>query len=235
MKNTILLFWALTVTVLWVVRAVITGSLEGYGFLLLNIFLAAVPLLLEPLFPIIKQKTKGVITKLALFAVAFSWLMFLPNAFYILTDFMHLNSGVLVNLPYDNYGTSLMYGRGDSLFVFDSLLIVAATIFGALAGGLALFHAYTYIKKKSGEWIAGLSISTIMLLAAIGVFIGRFGRWNSWEILYYHVFIVIDLFRQLMDPAIRERFIITIVTIFLFQALCLYCVHYIATRSKLLH
>lgn len=231
MKYKPLLIAATIITALWLLRCVIAGSLSFYGFIVGNILLATIPLLLEPLFPWIKKHAVGLVSKIARLFVGVTWLLFLPNTFYILTDFMHLNTAVLVNERDDLYDSAVYYARGDGLYVVDSLLLLAATLYGAYIGGLALLHAYNYFKRHMPYIVALLSLEVIMVLVAIGVYIGRYGRWNSWEGLQHPWAIITDLMNSLSDPAIRHRFLIIVLTLLIFQFLCIL---YIRSTQKTL-
>lgn len=231
MKYPLLYICVAVMTVLWLLRSVVTGTPYYYGFIFLNLFLAAMPLCIEQLFPIIKRRLTGFVKRVSYALAGFTWLLFLPNAFYILTDFMHLNANVLVNMPDGTSQHAFHYMRGDSAYMVDSLLIFVAVIFGGYAGGLALTHAYTFFKRTLTAQQTWLLMSCIVILSSVGIFIGRFGRWNSWEALYMPWAIVGDLYQQLLIPLLRERFFVVVVTGCIFHVLCFYAVRTLATSS----
>lgn len=173
----------------------------------------------------VQQKLKGIAKGLSQGFLGAIWVLFIPNAFYILTDFMHLNSDVLVNVRGDSQHFGVSYIRGDGLYLLDSLLLLAATVYGAYVGGLALLRAYSFLQTKLSNKLAIVLIGLVMLLSATGVYIGRFGRWNSWEGLIMPWQIVDDLARSLSSSAIRGRFALVVMTVLLFQCISLYCVN----------
>jgi len=213
-----------TITALWLIRCLLGGTLRFYGFVVANTFLAFIPLLVEPVFGLIYANMSDWKAKICNFMAAAIWLLFLPNAFYILTDFMHLNGRVLVNARSDSHNFAIQYSRGDGLYTFDSLMLLTATVIGAYAGGLALVHAFILFKKHTSLVKAHLVIGATMLLAGIGVYIGRFGRWNSWEGLTHPVNIICDLVNTVSASATRERFLLVILTIFLLQCMSFWIV-----------
>ena len=142
---------------LLVVRFAATGHF-GYRFLVWNLFLAAVP------FPLAIAAEQFVHTHHSFLALPFlvGWLLFLPNAPYLVTDILHLRE---TNVPlwYD----TLLYG---SFAVTGMLLCI---------GSLALVHLA--VQRRVGiaaGWVVALSS---LMLSGFGVYLGRVERWNSWN------------------------------------------------------
>lgn len=217
------------VFLLVVLRYLLTGKLY-YVFILWNILLAAAPLWIESLMRATNRKLDGWRATGALVVLAGAWLMVLPNAFYILTDFMHQNSGVVVNLRNDGYFGGIYYSRGDAIYTYDSLIIFVSTVIGAYFGGLALLHAYKFLKKHFSSSAYGI-LGGIMILSGIGVYIGRYGRWNSWDVLYQPAHIFTDFLCQFLSAESRERMFITVLTMVLFQCLSLYGVYWAYSKK----
>lgn len=207
---------------IWLLRCLLTGTIHVYAFLGWNLFLASIPLTIQTLIPRIRQHTTGIKRKLSLIASGGIWLLFLPNAFYLLSDFMHLNPQVLVNKRADENHYAIHYARGDAIYMLDSLLLVSATLFGAIVGGIALHYAYRSLRYRFQKFVSLTVISIGMFLVSTGVYIGRYGRWNSWDAIYRPWDVCIDLINTLSDPAILYRFIIVILTFTVFQMLCLW-------------
>ena len=137
------------------VRIVRTGSL-AYSFLVWNLFLAAIPAVAAALF----VRAKSAIAQTCWFAV---WLLFLPNAPYIVTDFMHL------------------YPRPHAPLWFDVALILSFAGTGLLLGYSSLADVQSVIARRFGN-AAGWSVAfTALLLSGVGIYMGRFLRWNSWD------------------------------------------------------
>jgi uncharacterized membrane protein len=223
MRYTQILLAGLAICGVWLARCVVTRTFE-HGFIPLNIFLAAVPLMLELPMLLAIKRLFGAYRRIAVLFLGSVWLLFLPNAFYILTDFMHLNPDVLVNRREDNFYHTVHYVRGDGLFIFDSLLIFAAVLFGAYVGGVALVHGYQYLLRIMHKTMAQAALALIIVLSAIGVYIGRFSRWNSWEGLLQPHAIVYDLLQDLSSSVKRERLVATVVTVIIFQVASFYYV-----------
>lgn len=215
-----LVLFGLTAAVL--LRAALDPSgLVRYLFLIPNVLLAAIPLLLAPLFAAARTRLPRGAALPVLGLLGAVWLLFLPNAFYLLTDFMHLNPDALVNAPGNSATYSLEYARGDALYLYDSLLLFVVTAFGAYAGGLALLQAWGSFRRVLPKTAAQAALAAVMVLSAVGVYIGRYGRWNSWEGLTHPHRIAGDLWARLGDPSERTQILVVIFVMLLLEAVSL--------------
>ena len=145
---------------LLLIRMKITHSIF-YGFLIWNIFLASVPLIISK--QIIRINIKE-ISKFKLKFLVFVWLIFLPNAPYIITDFIHLHHSKSVLVWLDIF----------VLFSFSST--------GLLLAIISLNDIYQIIKQKWNLKIANVFTISTTFLCGFGIYLGRFLRLNSWEI-----------------------------------------------------
>jgi uncharacterized membrane protein len=94
---------------------------------------------------------------------ALAWLLFFPNAPYILTDLSHLPSN--------------FQGR----FWVDLALILLFALTGLVLGFLSLYLMHVVVAKRFG-WVRGwLFAAAAAGLGGIGICLGRFLRWNSWD------------------------------------------------------
>ena len=85
--NGILLLFTAYCLVLLVVRAKLTHSIYLF-FLVWNLFLAFVPYFF---ISYLKSKISLQKSKIKALSLLFVWLLFLPNSFYLITDFIHLS------------------------------------------------------------------------------------------------------------------------------------------------
>ena len=175
-----LFLWCASLVVLRVER---TGSLM-YGFLCWNLFLAWIPWLAGQAFRASSRRRAPVIRQLGWFAL---WLLFLPNAPYIATDLLHLTARPPVPLWYD----------------LALLLSCAGT--GVLLGYVSLLDVQMAVEERFGR-VAGWSVATgSLFLSGFGIYLGRFRRWNSWEVLTEPAGLFGDISDQLLDPASHPR------------------------------
>ena len=128
-------------------------------FLAWNIFLAWIPYALSQLFNGRKRGWK----QRVLFAV---WLLFWPNALYIVTDLIHIN---------DTYNVPLWY---------DALLFFSAAVAGLMMAFVSLYKMEIFITQKLKPFAAMLTMIGILFIGSFGVYLGRFYRFNSWDIIH---------------------------------------------------
>jgi uncharacterized membrane protein len=92
------------------------------------------------------------------------WLLFFPNAPYLVTDVIHLAS------------------RLSPLLWYDSLLFFFFGWIGLLLGMLSLFHIHRYFKAHLSYLISEIIIFIICFISSFGIYLGRFERWNTWDV-----------------------------------------------------
>lgn len=140
-------------------RMAVTESI-GYGFLVWNLILSMVPLLISRL--LLHHDTSR--ARFAILAVM--WLLFLPNAPYILTDFLHFRT---VRAPIPAW--------------FDLLLLASYSINGLLFALLTLSQMQQALGRRFGRTTAILLITASAMLSGFGIYIGRYERYNSWDVV----------------------------------------------------
>ena len=176
--NVLLISLTLFSITLVVFRAMNTGE-RTYNFMLWNLFLAAVPLLLSR-FVIAPLARRG--AGLVFYGFVFLWLMFLPNAPYIITDFIHL-----------------VEGEGMPLW-YDLLLLAFFAWEGFLLGFISVAEmerlATRMYSALAGKWFALMSL----VLSSLGVYMGRFMRYNSWDIFISPGEIITGVGSRLLNP-----------------------------------
>jgi uncharacterized membrane protein len=173
---------------LLVVRHLHSGG-DGYRFLAWNLFLAWVPFLLA-LVLYDSDRHRRPWPFLALVAVL--WLLFLPNAPYIVTDFVHIGAIAGAPLWFDAGMTAAFAGTGLVLGLGSLLLVqgVVARRFGAVAG-----------------W---LMIGPALALCSAGIVLGRVHRLNSWDALTSPGDLLHLVAARLADPVGRPESVVVL-------------------------
>lgn len=148
-------------------------------FLLWNLFLAWIPYLAALAFEGSQRKNASLPFLGALFCF---WLVFFPNAPYIVTDLVHFHHRPPVPVWYD---LTLLFGS-------------ACT--GLVLGLLSLYEIHGAISRLSHPRLAWLVSTTAILLGGFGIWLGRFQRWNSWDVVYNPLALAHDIAVNLTHP-----------------------------------
>ena len=134
----------------------------GFRFLLWNLVLAWIPLLLALV--VYDCYRRG--TRLSLLAPAIVlWLLFLPNAPYLITDFVHLAPGTQTTL------------------YVDGVIVSAFAWTGAMLGFVSLYLMHAVIRHRFGVRTGWLTALGTLVITSVGVYIGRYMQWNSWDLI----------------------------------------------------
>ena len=152
-------------------------------FLVWNLFLALIPYFISR--RIIKKANSN--KRFFFWAGTIVWLLFLPNSFYILTDLFHLDMNETVPLW------------------FDLALLLSFAWSGLLAGTLSIRHMERYFEVNYGPASDLFFLYPVMFLNALGIYIGRYLRFNSWDVLTDPFQLVKEIVYLFIHP-LRNRF-----------------------------
>lgn len=131
-------------------------------FLIWNLFLAIIPYFFSSsIHNNFFEKSK----KIQNSVYALMWLLFIPNTFYILTDFTHLH-----------FKNTFQFG-------LDMLILLSFSFAGFYIGLLSLQHIHQLTMAKYGNKTGNFFIVIISFLSAFGIYLGRVLRFNSWDII----------------------------------------------------
>lgn len=163
-------------------RIIYTGRLL-FSFLVWNLFLAFIPYFIS------RRLMKHLYNKRRwVFLVSvFMWLLFIPNAFYIITDLFHLDM---------NVGMPLW---------FDLALLLSFAWNGLLLGIVSVRQMEKLFESFYSNRFDLLFVYPVMMLNALGVFIGRYLRFNSWDIVTNPFQLIQDIIYLFIHP-VRYRF-----------------------------
>lgn len=151
-----------------------------YRFLVWNLILAWVPLALAvAAYARARRRVDLVVA-----ALLVPWLLFFPNAPYLLTDFIHL-------------------GEGPAPLWYDALMLSAFAWTGLLLGFASLYLVQMILRRALGATIAWVGVLGALGLASVGVYVGRFVRFNSWDALLHPVRVAEVVNEQLSAVPLR--------------------------------
>lgn len=152
---------------------------QTFFFLNWNLFLAWVPYLIALSLPFLHRKFNS---KKIIVGALFCWLLFFPNAPYIITDFLHLRKRAGIPLWY------------------DMMLFMSFAWTGLILGYVSLLEIQVFLRKFFSKTMVNLASILALLLCGFGIYLGRFQRWNSWDIVTNPFSLFADILKVLTQP-----------------------------------
>lgn len=129
---------------------------------------------------------------------------FFPNALYIVTDLVHLQ---------ENGAAPLWY---------DIVVLFTSSLLGLAFGYGSLFYAEAYLHFKFGKKALSWFMPLLLFLGSFGVYLGRFERWNSWDIVHNPLDLAENILTHVFSPVDHIRtWAVTVTLTVLFYLL--YC------------
>lgn len=184
----------LSVTVILAMSCLLSVSLEAfrvyysgfntYLFLIWNLFLAILPYVISTFFLLYYRKINSFAVNAMIIV---SWLLLFPNAPYIVTDFFHLEPRV--NIP----------------FWFDLGLILSFAWNGLMLGFISLYDIQTALARKFGVIKGWLFAVFSLVLGSFGIYLGRYERFNSWDVITNPMELFIDIANRFIHPFSHPR------------------------------
>lgn len=110
------------------------------------------------------------------------WLLFFPNAPYIVTDLVHLRERPFVPLWY------------------DLGLLAAFMLSGCFLAVVSLHIMQGLVRRVASALVGWLFVVASVALSGLGVYLGRVQRWNSWDLVLAPRDVLADALRPLLFP-----------------------------------
>lgn len=179
-----------------------TGALSNhdaeFAYLIWNLFLAWIPLLIVLwLERILHRKLWSSWQALA---ITLLWVGFLPNSFYMITDYVHLQDVQRVDLLSD----VVMF----TSFIFN----------GVVLGLLSLHLVHQELLRRLSKRSSALLIGAVLLLCSFAIYIGRDLRWNTWDILANPSGVLVDVSNRVLSPRAHPQVVSTTLSFFVLLA-----------------
>jgi uncharacterized membrane protein len=180
-ERIVLSFICLTVVSvgLFLAGAVANRSLQ-FDYLLWNLFLAWTPLVLAMV--LLRSLRRRLWSDWIPLALTILWLLLLPNSFYMISDFLHVQDVVRNDLLYD-------------VVMFTSCIFT-----GVLLGFSSLFMIHNELRKRVIARYADSCVGIVIFLCSFAIYLGRDLRWNSWDVLTNPAGILFDVSDHLIHP-----------------------------------
>ena len=172
-------------------RVVFAGS--GYFlYLLWNLALALLPFVVSSV--LLWYVLKGKAHPWVLIVGGIVWLLLFPNAPYIVTDVIHLK---------ESHAAPLWY---------DALMLYTSAWAGMILALHSLGQIETIIRRYLSEKLTWISLAALVFISSFGIYLGRYLRWNSWDVIANPHNLSSDIWNIFANPQThQDGFLITIV------------------------
>jgi uncharacterized membrane protein len=203
-----LAFLSLFVVAMIAFRVLYTDTSE-HAAIAWNLLLAWIPFALALL--VYDRSRSGRRSPALASAAGLLWLVFLPNAPYLVTDLKHVGSG------------------GGVPVLYDVMLLSAAAWAGLLLGLTSLYLMHAVARRLVGARTAWVLATATLLLSSFGIYLGRVQRWNSWDVFVRPWPLVEAIAGGVLDPLSHPR-PIAVTVLFTSFLLASYLVFYSLAR-----
>lgn len=161
--------------VLVIARFIYTREFE-YMFYGWNLFLALIPFVCSKR---LRLNDRFSIKAAFLLGV---WLLFFPNAPYLVTDLLHFT---------EREGCPLW---------FDVILVSSASWNGIIIAIVSLLNVEQFLKACFHKRMVNVVLLFFIILCGYGVYLGRFLRFNSWDIISNPGGLVVYIIKSFIHP-----------------------------------
>lgn len=170
--------------VLFLVRSISFNSTKLW-FLNWNLFLAWLPLIFSYYLQLRLQEKKLKFWPITILTVL--WLAFLPNSFYLITDFIHIQTSTKASL------------------LIDIVMLLSYSIAGLALGYASVYMIHKELKKYIPKPGPDGIIAVVFLLNSFAIYLGRYLRWNSWDIVINPAGLLFDVSDRFINPTLYEQ------------------------------
>ena len=170
----------------FITRALIAHHVY-FRFLVWNLFLAWIPYWSSVLAVHLHRNRSA--SRVLLAGVWLAWLAMFPNAPYIFTDFVHLREAPLWPVPW----------------WFDLGMMIMFALAGCFVGIVSLRIMHDLLRARVGEIAGWLFVAVVAILSGFGIYLGRFERYNSWDLLFRPHRVLPSILDRMMNPLSHPR------------------------------
>ena len=167
---------SLAFTVALIIFRIITTGKVTFLYFTWNLFLASLPLLMSRVLIHFHKVTPKV------WVILGAWLLVLPNAPYLITDIIHFTE----RPPVSKW--------------FDLLLVTSAAWNGLILGVVSLMQVENFLQKQLSAWKLNLLMFCTIFICSYGIYLGRFLRYNSWDVVTDPSDLLHQIGRQMLRP-----------------------------------
>lgn len=166
-----------------------------FGYMVWNILLAGVPLGVAALLMKRLQTSSWLDTPNVLLTAL--WLGFLPNSFYVVTDLIHIAE------------------VSNETLLFDSVMLFSFAVAGLLLGYAAVIPVHRALLRRVNRASAHRVIAGVFFLCGYAIYLGRYMRWNTWDVLINPIGLLSNVTDSLTNPHEGAPLLLTTALFFL--------------------
>jgi uncharacterized membrane protein len=167
-----------------------------FAYLIWNLFLAWLPLIFAGwLVSVLRRKRWSAWEPIA---ASLLWIVFLPNSFYMVSDFIHLRDVQRVDVLYD-------------AVMFTSFIFI-----GVALGLCSTFLIHEQFRRRYSALLGTIWLGTVFLLCSFAIYLGRDLRWNSWDILTNPGGLLFDISDRFMHLSTYPQMLLTVLIFLVF-------------------
>ncbi|WP_072332022.1 MULTISPECIES: DUF1361 domain-containing protein [unclassified Paenibacillus] len=200
-----------------------TGTIV-YNSLIWDIFLGWVPLMLSLIVLEWARRKRSWSSRIILLTAGPAWFFFLPNASYLVTELIHAFRYFKPN-PFTTFWLH-------TDFWLSLISIFSTGLLGLLLFSLSLYIVHELVSESVGRLYGWLGAGFTIAVSSVGIYIGRFIRWNSWDVLYEPQAIISDMLQIVTDERSGKFMLAFTLLVFVVQALMYIFFHTVVALGK---
>lgn len=167
----------------------------NYWFMLWNLVLAWLPLVFIWAWLLYIRRNR-IWSPLSIILLIL-WIGFLPNSFYIITDFIHLRQA------------------SQTTVLYDVAMLGSFTANGMFLGYVSLALVHMELLRRIRRDYAHAIVGVVLFLCSLAIYLGRYLRWNTWDVLVNPAGILFSFSEQIGQGFVQTALLSTTVTFFL--------------------
>lgn len=186
------------VSIALLLARMVSTSSNDFWFLAWNLLLGWIPLGFA--WWLVRRLTTSRWLTFANVVLSLLWLGFLPNAFYIVSDFIHIRD------------------TGDISMLFDIVMLTSFTFNGFVLGYISLYMVHQQLRSRLSRLQADGLVGLVLLMCSFAIYLGRHLRWNSWDILVNPFGLIFDASEPFVNPSSHPQAFTTTLMFFVLLA-----------------
>jgi uncharacterized membrane protein len=200
------------VSVFLFLSSVHTTRSDAFVYLNWNLFLAWIPLLLTLWLSRVLHRKLWSSWEALLVTVV--WLSFLPNSFYMISDYVHIQQ------------------VSQATVLFDVVMFSSFILNGVVLGYLSLFLVHQELLQRVSKRMSASLIGVVLLLCSFAIYLGHDLRWNTWDVLSNPGGILVDVTNHFVDPSAHDAAYTTTFSFFVLLSSLYIVIWYIARNMR---